>query len=197
MLRPLAVLLLLAPTASASAQVTDGPVSPPAAVGTPASGDEETAPVVVLVEARSLGTAWAYSIAGTLAPACVGLALLVLDGDGAGLGGVGAALFNLGVLAGPSAGHAYLGDERRFWIGVGLRLVGVSAGLAIGHALDRDDEFLDLVPTESQILILVGLAGSTAYSLATLGPSARERNVALAPGVGLGGTPTLSLHARF
>jgi hypothetical protein len=140
-----------------------------------------------------LRTPLAVSAAGTAIPAAAG-ATILLFGNPGGLQGPGLVLLAGGVILGPSAGSAMLGDGRRAAIGVLIR-----AGASAAFIASMDYRFaLGMGQSEEGALLfgnaLIGaslgvLAAGVAYNFVTL-PASAEAGLrldaasgALVPGV--------------
>lgn len=147
------------------------------------------------VSARTLGGAKGSSIAWTVLPVVAGLAVSAAAQEGP-LGMGGFLLFTGGLVVGPSAGHFYLGDERRALIGLGIRAGGVGLAALLAHggesSLSGADEAGKLV-----VFSGIAIAAGSVYSFSTLDNSAHERGLVLTPLVQADGGAGLALAARF
>jgi hypothetical protein len=75
-----------------------------------------------------VNTARTVSAIGTAVPVALGTgAILISAGDGLVIGGI--IVGGLGLIYGPSSGHAYAGNTWRFFSGSSLRILSVGVGL--------------------------------------------------------------------
>ncbi|HEX8299454.1 MAG TPA: hypothetical protein VF594_09880 [Rubricoccaceae bacterium] len=145
---------------------------------------------------RTLRRARTYMWLGTLLPIGGGIALAVNNSsDQAVLNGY--YLIVAGGALGPSAGHFYLGDVRRALIGVGIRTLGVGAVIALAGVISETANGSSSPLGIIMLGVPAAVVAGSLYNVTTLGVSARERGVAVAPGVDLRtGAPMLTLSVR-
>ena len=185
MTRPaLAVLLLLAASASAQPVRPDNPPRPVLSVPADGEGRAVPNPVSTQPEARSRPAA-GLSPANTLLVSMsataggVGLGALVANGDG----NAAAILAGVAAVLGPSVGNLALGERRDALVGAGLRAGGAGLALAGLHASVSDPD-PGLGRDALAALTVVGavaFVGGLGYDLVT---SARNAGrVTVAPGV--------------
>lgn len=104
-------------------------------------------------------------------------------------------IFGTGLIVGPAFGHFYAGDPEQAWRGIKIRAGAVvvpavvwGASAAGLFSLDRhEDLFLGTLAAGATILLW-----SAIYDIFTAADSAREMNMARAPGPRLQVTPTVS-----
>ncbi|MBT8461308.1 MAG: hypothetical protein KJO44_02210, partial [Gemmatimonadetes bacterium] len=116
---------------------------------------------------KSESTASLLSLAGTVVPMALGMALMN-SGDGGAGSGLGLALFSYGMYFGPATGYWYAGSAGAAWKGIGMRLgislVATAATAAVcsggGCEMFRDDSAMPGVAVVGLLAL-----GATAYSL--------------------------------
>ena len=115
---------------------------------------------------KHLATARRISTWGTLGPLAIGGAAILARPHGVAVYG-GIALGSMGLLWGPSMGHAYAGNTSRFFTGSGLRIlaiggiVGGVAMFAIGVFSENDKKKLTL----PGIVLSVGSTGFLVFTI--------------------------------
>lgn len=128
--------------------------------------------------AKSTTTAVLYSVTFTVVPGMHPILFLPLgnQAESDACIAVSAALGTLGLLMGPGAGHLYAGRRDRWWLGVELRLLGLTA-MVVGAYLYGASR--DYHPKGSRLLIVTGgllLFGSALYDVLTVSRSVDRYN---------------------
>ena len=133
---------------------------------------------------KSEGTATLLSLAGTILPIGLGVAMAASENQGSDdQGGAGGLLIITGLYFGPAAGYWYGGASGRGWQGVGIRFVMTFvAGLAIASICSGDN--CDIFGDDSAFgaAAIVGLGasvailGSAIYDIAVVRKHVRNYN---------------------
>lgn len=170
-----------------------------------AAEPDTDAPGPASADLKSESTALTLSLASTLAPLALGIALIAADGDdydSGSTGEIGAVLAGSALYFGPAVGYWYGGAAGRGWKGVGIRFA-VGAATTLGALAicggDRcsiwgDD---DGATAGAGLLLLAGggfILGSAIYDIAKVKSHVRKANEEKLQrsGVELSLAPTLS-----
>lgn len=166
----------LPPSAALAQTAATTTVSPSLSVADPGPLQQPELP-----ELKSEGTAFLFSLLGTLFPLALGTAILTTSDDiyySDASGSAGTLLIYTGLYLGPSLGYFYAGKSGRGWAGFGLRNGIAMLSLVGALAICSDDCDSGATDAGGAIIIagFVGILGSAIYDLANVQKTVRERN---------------------